>query len=189
MGIQPCTERQDLAVGYPASADGADWQTQIRACRRTSLGKGKWEQSLPPSPRVWGCVGPRGPMSWPLKWQDQGLGELGFREGFRMLMNREDEDVGNAGRRPCTLVQVLGCLQMLIVHPNTFRWTLPWDGMVKGGGKVELNSERMGGWGFASYRFFLPTPRWPEEEIVPLFPKLIKLCCVTLCSCLSANDC
>lgn len=23
-------------------------------------------------------------------------------------------------------------------------------------------------------------PRWPEEELAPLFPRLIKLCCVTL---------
>lgn len=34
---------------------------------------------------------------------------------------------------------------MLIVHLNTFRWPVPWDGMVKGREKVELNSEGKGG--------------------------------------------
>lgn len=61
--------------------------------------------------------------------------------------------------------------------------------MVKGGGKVELNSEGMGGWGYVSYRPFVPNTSWPEEEIAPLFPKLIKLCCVTLVPASSANDC
>lgn len=69
------------------------------------------------------------------------------------------------------------------VHPNSLGWIVPSGGMVKGGGKIEFR-ERVGG------VFELPTgplslaPYWHEEEIVPLFPKLIKLCCVILCSCL-----
>lgn len=43
-----------------------------------------------------------------------------------------------------------------MAHLNTFRWIVPWDGMVRGGGKVELKSEGKGGWGCVSYRSFVP---------------------------------
>lgn len=65
-----------------------------------------------------------------------------------------------------------------------------WD--VKGGWKVELNSEGMAVAGILIGRVagvvFPPGPLslispWPEEEMAPLLPKLLKLCSVTLCSC------
>lgn len=52
-------------------------------------------------------------------------------------------------------MQVMRVSTNVNCSPEHLQLDCAWDELVKGGGKVELNSEGMGGWGFVSYRSFV----------------------------------